>query len=243
MPSTSKSFYVPQAGPLATPMEGPAAVPFFRVCPNNDGGSSLPNNARIKVVVLNAAGFGIVGIARADVVVLFNGGSPAQGFSGVGADSVIANSQFNPLCPDVRTLEADAPTDQTGTTYITFTGADVATPAVGVRNANRKWGHYDEELPVYVVGFKLSGRLTTESANGTYTLRIKNFDWTGGLDLQMDQGETVTVSDFNGVMNGIGIENTVSYWKDFDSQNGVTATDVNIITQHLNHDCDSPNNP
>ncbi|HLQ67246.1 MAG TPA: hypothetical protein VK123_08460, partial [Candidatus Limnocylindrales bacterium] len=68
-------------------------------------------------------------------------------------------------------------------------------------------------------------------------------DWTGGLGTTLNQGEAVTVTDFNGIANGIGINNAISYWKDFDSLSGVTATDLNIITSHLNHDCDSPNNP
>ena len=77
------------------------------------------------------------------------------GSVGVGADSVVANSQYNtsPLCPDVRCVAADVPTDATGATYITFLGSDGVTGGVAVRNANRKWGHYDTELPVYVLGF------------------------------------------------------------------------------------------
>jgi hypothetical protein len=249
VPDVTNSFYVPQVGAVATPTEGTTATRLFRMCPNNDGGSSLPNSARVKVVVRDVNGNGIPGVAAADICVLYNGGTPAQSFSGVGADSVISNSQFNPtpLCPDLRCVAADAPTDATGTTYITFTGADVATPGVGLaypaNNRNRKWGHYDTELPVYVLGFKLSGRLTTGSANGTYALRIKNIDWTGGLGTTLNQGEAVTVTDFNGIANGIGINNAISYWKDFDSLSGVTATDLNIITSHLNHDCDSPGNP
>jgi hypothetical protein len=224
---------------MASPAEGTGAIPFLRMCPNNDGGSSLPNNARIKVVVRNAAGFGIAGVPATDVMVLFNGGTPAQGFSGLGADSVIANSQFNPLCPDLRFVTADGPTDATGTTYITFTGANALSPGVGVRDPNRKWGHYDSELPVYVVGFKFSGRLTTASPNDTYTLRIKNLDWTGGLGTA-GGGEAVTVTDFNGVSNTIGVNNAVSYWKDFDSAGGVTVNDLNMILSHLNHDCGAP---
>lgn len=245
VPDVALSFYVPQTGAVATPTEGTTAIRLFRMCPNNDGGSSLPNSARVKVVVRDVNGNGIPGVAAADICVLYNGGTVAQGFSGVGADSVISNSTWNtaPLCPDVRCVAADAPTDASGTTYITFTGSDVSTPGVGVRNANRKWGHYDNELPVYVLGFKLSGRLTTASANGSYALRIKNMDWTGGLGALSNQGETVTVTDFNGIANGINVNNAISYWKDFDTATGVTATDLNIITSHLNHDCDTPNNP
>jgi hypothetical protein len=242
VPSTTNSYYVPQAGPVATPLEGEAAITYFHTCPNNDGVTSLPNSARIKVVVRNAAGFGIAGVAAQDILILLNGGTPAQGFSGLGADSMIANSQFNPMCPDLRFVTADAPTDLNGTTYITFRGADPSSPGVGIRSPARKWGHYDSELPVYVVGFKFHGRLTSASANDTYTLRIKNVDWTGGLDVS-SVGEAVTLSDFNGVANGIGVNNALSYWKDFDSQNGVTASDLNLIATHLNHNCATPINP
>jgi hypothetical protein len=210
-----------------------------------DGTATFPNNARIKVVVRDVNGNGIPGVAAADICALFNGGTTAQGFSGVGADSVISNSQWNtsPLCPDVRCVAADVPTDATGTTYITFLGSDGVNPGVAVRNPNRKWGHYDTELPVFCLGFKLSGRLTTASANGTFTLRVKNLDWTGGLGATANQGEAVTLSDFNGIANGIGVNNAISYWKDFDGSGSVTSTDLNIITTHLNHNCTFPNNP
>lgn len=245
IPDALNSFYVPQTGTVATPTEGTVAARLFRMCPNNDGGASLPSNARIKVVVRDVNNNAIPNIAAADICVLFNGGTPAQLFSGVGADSVIANSQWNPspLCPDVRCVAADAPTDAQGTTYITFAGADVNTPGVTLRNGNRKWGHYDTTLPVYVLGFQIQGRLTTGSLNGTYTLRIKNFDWTGGLGAVFNQGESVTATDFNGVANGIGVNNAVSYWRDFDSSGAVATADFNIISQHVTHDCDTPNNP
>ena len=243
VPDAALSFYVPQTGTVATPTEGTNAARLFRMCPNNEGGTSLPNNSRVKVVVRDVNGNGIPGVAAADVCVLMNGGTSAQGFSGVGADSVISNSQWNqtPLCPDVRCVFADVPTDAAGTTYITFTGSDGVTPGVGVRNPNRKWGHYDTDLPVYALGFKLSGRLTTGSANGTYVLRIKSYDWTGGLGALNNQGEAVTITDFNGVSNTIGVNNVISYWKDFDFSGGVAVADLNLITNHLNHDCDSPN--
>jgi hypothetical protein len=255
VPDVTQSFYVPQSGTTGAPAEGTLATRFFRACPNNDGGASLPNSARVKVVVKDVNGNGISGISAADICVMFNGGTGLgigqQGFSGVGADSVIANSQFNPgavsppapLCPDVRCIQADDQTDVNGATFITFTGATVGSPGVGTRNANRKWGHYDTAIPVYVLGFQLSGRLTTGSANGTYTLRIKNFDWTGGLGTTQNLGETVTGADFNGVAAGINVNNVISYWKDFDSSGSVTATDFNLISVHTTHDCDTPNNP
>jgi hypothetical protein len=245
VPDIVNSFYVPQSGTVGTPTEGTTAARLFRMCPNMDGTATFPSNARIKVVVRDVNGNGIPGVAAADICVLFNGGTSVQGFSGVGADSVISNSQWNtsPLCPDVRCVAADVPTDATGTTYITFLGSDGVNPGVSVRNVNRKWGHYDTDMPVYCLGFKLSGRLTTASANGTYTLRIKNLDWTGGLTATGNQGEAVTLSDFNGIANGIGVNNAISYWKDFDGSGSVTSTDLNIITTHLNHNCTFPNNP
>src|SRR5438093_7664955 len=142
VPDVAQSFYVPQRGTVGTPIEGASAVSFFRACPNNDGGTSLPNNARVKVVVRDMNGNGIQGIAAADICLLFNGGTPAQSFSGVGADSVIANAQFNqtPLCPDVRCVQADDQTEATGTTYITFTGATPGRPGRWTRSAFREWG-------------------------------------------------------------------------------------------------------
>jgi hypothetical protein len=245
VPDITNSFYVPQSGSVSTPTEGTTAIRLFRTCPNMDGSGSLSNNARIKVVVRDENGNGIPGVAAADICVLFNGGTLAQGFSGAGADSVIANSQYNwsPLCPDVRCAAADVPTDASGTTYITFLGSDGVNPGVAVRNANRKWGHYDTELPVYVLGFKLSGRLTSASANGTYTLRIKNLDWVGGLTTAANVGEAVTVQDLNGVANSIGINNAVSYWKDFDGSGSVNSPDLNLLATHLNHNCAFPLNP
>ena len=245
IPDAANSFYVPQTGTVAAPTEGLNAHRLFRMCPNNDGGASLPNNARIKVVIRDVNNNPIPNVAAADICVLFNGGTTAQGFSGVGADSVISNSTWNtaPLCPDVRCVAADAPTDATGTTYITFAGADVANPGVTLRSGNRKWGHYDTALPVFALGFQLNGRLTTGSANGTYTLRIKNFDLTGGLTAALNQGEVVSLADFNGIANGQGVNNIVSYWRDFDTSGAVALADLNIIQAHLNHDCDTPNNP
>lgn len=245
VPDVANSFYVPQTGAVTTPTEGTTATRLFRLCPNMDGSVTFPNSARIKVVVRNGHGGGIAGIAATDICMLFNGGTADQSFSGLGADSVIANSQYNlsPLCPDVRCVTADVPTDSSGTSYITFLGSDGVQGGVAVRNPNRKWGHYDTELPVYVLGFKLSGRLTSASGNGTYTLRIKNLDWTGGLTTAMNAGETVNILDLNGEANSIGINSAVSYWKDFDSSGAVNSTDLNILITHLNHNCTFPNDP
>jgi hypothetical protein len=245
IPDMSQSFYVPQRGTVAAPIEGAAAAAFFRACPNNDGGTSLPNNARIKVVVRDVNGNPVPDIAAADVCILFNGGTAAQGFSGIGADSIIANSAYNtdPMCPDVRCIPADAPTDANGVTYITFTGATPGSPGVGTRDPSRKWGHYDSDLPVNVLGFNLSGRLTTASANGTYVLRIKNFDTMEGLGIDVDEGAAVTTADFTALARHIGVSDLISYWLDFDSSGSITAADLNSLTLHMNHDCDTPNNP
>src|SRR5712692_9555173 len=92
IPDPANSYFVPQAGlDYSNPLEGSAAVTFFHACPNNDGGSSLPQNARIKLVVKDASGAPIAGISAADLCIVFNGGTPAQGYSGAGADSIIAN--------------------------------------------------------------------------------------------------------------------------------------------------------
>jgi hypothetical protein len=253
IPDLAASFYVPQSGTTTSPSEGTTASRFFRMCPNNDGfvlgkGASLPNSARIKVVIRDVNNNPIPNIAAADICVLFNGGTAAQGFTGSGADSVIANSTWNssPLCPDVRCVAADAPTDVNGVTYITFAGADVNTPGVSTaltRNANRKWGHYDTAMPVFCLGFQLSGRNTSASANGTYVLRVKNFDWTGGLAALANQGETVTSADFNGVANGIGVSNAISYWRDFDYSGSVQTADFNAVNAHVGDNCAVPQNP
>ena len=243
VPYAPFSYYVPQAGPIEAPVEGNAAIRYFRMCPNNDGATSLPNSARIKVVVRNGANRPIDWVDGGDVVAVLNGGTPEQGFSGVGADSIVSNSQYNPICPDVRVISADGPTDPDGVTYITFRGTEPGTRGVGVRNPLRKWGHYDSKIPVYVVGFELSGRLTSEAANGTYTLQIKNYDHTGGLGTTMGQGEAVTSADFNAIANNIGVNNALTWWRDFDSEGGIAATDFNLIAAHATHDCDTPNHP
>lgn len=245
IPSTDNSFYVPQSGSVTTPTEGATAARNFRVCPNNDGGSSLPLNARIKVVVRDVNGNPIAGIAAADICMLFNGGTVAQGFSGVGADSVIANAVWNqaPLCPNVTCVSADAPTDVNGTTYITFAGAQEASPGVTFRNGQRKWGHYDSDMPVFALGFKLQGRLTTAGVNGSYVLRIKNMDVSGGLTASMNVGEAVAFADYLSVAAGITAANPLNYWRDLNSDGTVSTGDVLLLTAHYLHNCTTPLNP
>jgi len=245
IPDFSQSFFVPQSGSVASPTEGAMAAQYFRACPNNDGGLSLPNNARIKVVARDGNGNGMPNISAADICILFNGGTAAQGLYGVGADSIIANSTYNssPLCPDVRCVQADQNTDFIGVTYITFAGSTPGNPGVATRDPQRKWGHYDTELPVFILGWKIQGRITTSSMNGTYTLRIKNIDHLGGLGTAMNMGEVVASDDFSSVANHIGVNDALSYWRDFNSDGSVTSADFSIITQHQGHDCDTPNNP
>ena len=139
IPDINQSFYVPQRGTVGSPIEGASAASFFRACPNNDGGSSLPGNARIKVVLRDLNGNPIPDVSPEDICIVFNGGTSEQGFSGVGADSTIANTAYNtdPLCPDVRCIPADAPTDANGVTYITFTGATPGSPGLGTRDPSR----------------------------------------------------------------------------------------------------------
>jgi hypothetical protein len=59
----------------------------------------------------------------------------------------------------------------------------------------------------------------------------------------MNAGEAVSITDFNGISNGIGINNVISYWKDFDGSGSVNSPDLNIVTTHLNHNCTFPLNP
>jgi hypothetical protein len=232
-------------GTEGTATEGSAAIALFKACPNNDGGTSLPNSVRLKVTVKDQGSNPIRGIAAADVCLLFNGGTAVQGFPGIGADSVIANSTWNqnPLCPDVRCVFADVATDTMGVTYITFTGSDGVVPGVGIRNPNRKWGHYDSEIPVYVLGFKIPGKLTSAPGAPAYTLRIKNFDVSGGLAASLNLGEAVGTPDYNTMVANLNKSNIITYWLDFNNSNTVTTLDYNQLVAHLGHNCRLPNNP
>jgi subtilase family protein len=245
--SPAQSFYVPQSGTVASPTEGAGAIVNFRTCPNNDNGS-FPNNARIKIVAKNGAGAPIPNVAASDIYILFNGGTAAQGFYGAGADSIIANNTFNPAppCPNVRAIFADAPTDANGTTYITFMGATPGSPGVATRDPQRKWGHYDTKIPVFIYGIELQGRLTSASANGSYGLQVKNFDFWGGLDTQLNMGEVVNSSDLDYMSNHLGgtpADDPQNWWADFNNDGTITTADINMIVPHSMHDCDTPNNP
>jgi hypothetical protein len=248
VPDVNQSFYVPQSGPVppGVPVEGAAAIANARRCPNDDGTQVLRLAARLKVVVKASDGSPIVGIPASDICVLFNGGTPAQGFSGVGDDSIIANFQFNQLsnCPDIRCVPADAATDAAGTTYITWIGHNPA-DAPGVvsnqalsRDPFRKWGGYAGDIPVMVLGFKLQGKLTSASPPGSYTAHVKSLDHVGGRTTQTNQGEVVNSLDINPVQAAIGTP--YKYQMDFDNNGSVNAIDLNFIKAHNTHKCNSP---
>src|SRR3989442_15312780 len=93
VPDVSQSFYVPQSGSVTTPTEGALAMANARRCPNDDGVQVLKLNSRLKVVVKASDGSPIAGIPASDICVLFNGGTPAQGFSGVGGGYDMAKAQ------------------------------------------------------------------------------------------------------------------------------------------------------
>jgi hypothetical protein len=238
VPDVTKSFFVPQSGSVTTPTEGAAAIANARRCPNDDGPQVLKNNARLMVVVKDSGGNPIVGIPASDICVLFNGGT-SPSFSGVGDDSIIANFQFNQAnnCPDVRCVQADAPTDLTGTTYITWLGSTPGQPGVATRDPLRKWGGYAGDIPVMVLGFKLQGKLTSGSGLGTYTAHVKSLD-TAPVSPGTNQGELVNSFDYNPVQAAIG--QPYKYLYDFDNSGSVNTVDLNFIQAHLGHKCNSP---
>ena len=240
VPDATKCFYVPQSGSLTTPTEGAAAMANARRCPNDDGTQVLRLNARLKVVVLASDGSPIAGIPASDICVMFNGGTPAQGFSGVGDDSIIANFQFNQLsnCPDVRCVQADAPTDAAGVTYITWLGTTPGNPGVGVRDPFRKWGGYAGNIPVMVLGFQIQGKLTSASGLGSYTAHVKSLDFVGGRTAAANQGELVNSLDIAPVQAAIGA--AYQYHMDFDNNGIVNSIDLSFIKAHNNHKCNLP---
>jgi len=240
VPDVSRSYFVPQSGSVATPTEGPAAIASARRCPNDDGTQVLRLNSRLKVVVQASDGSPIAGIAASDVCVMFNGGTADQGWSGVGDDSIIANFQYNQLanCPDVRCVQADAPTDASGVTYITWIGSTPGQPGIGTRDPFRKWGGYAGDIPVMVLGFKLQGKLTSASPLGTYTAHVKSVDCVGGRLHNFNQGELVNTLDVNLVQAAIGTP--YKYYLDFDNNGIVNTIDLNFIKGHNSHRCNLP---
>jgi len=246
VPDVNQSFYVPQSGPITTPSEGAAAIANARRCPNDDGNQVLRLAARLKVVVKASDGSPIAGIPASDICVLFNGGTAVQGFSGVGDDSIIANFQFNQVnnCPDIRCVQADAPTDAAGVAYITWVGhaasdpPGVVTNQVVSRDPFRKWGGFAGDIPVMVLGFKLQGKLTTGGVLGSYTAHVKSMDHQGGRTTGANQGEFVNSLDINPVQAAIGTP--YKYPLDFDNNGIVNSLDLNLIKAHNNHRCNIP---
>jgi hypothetical protein len=241
-PDPAQCYFVPEAGPVSTPLVGTNATQLFHGCPNNDGNSSLPNNVRIKIVLKDING--APAFTTKDMIcMLLNGGTPVQNFTGPGADSIIANSTWNqtPRCPNLTCIQADAD-PVGGVAYITFAGGDPLNPGNELKNPCRKWGHYDSAIPVRVNGVTIAGRLLEGSPTPTYALRIKNVDWSGGLGALVNQGESVTTTDYNGILSGVRINNAISYWKDFNGDGIVSLPDINMVRYHLTHDCDTPNN-
>jgi len=225
---------------VTTPTEGQAAIANARFCPNKDGTQILRMSARLKIVLQASDGSPIAGVAASDICIMFNGGTPAQGFSGIGDDSIIANFQFNQLanCPDLRCIPADAPTDQNGVTYICWNGATPGQPGVATRDPLRKWGGCAGDIPVYALGFKLLGKLTSASPLGTYTAHVKCLDCFGGRTTAPNQGELVNTLDINPVQGAIGTP--YKYFSDFDDNGIVNTIDLNFIKGHNSHKCNFP---
>jgi hypothetical protein len=238
VPDVTLSYFVPQSGILSTPTEGQQAIRNARTCPNVDRDQIYFQNARLKIVVQASDGSPIPGIAAADICVMFNGGTPAQGFTGIGADSIIANSQFNPGCPDVHCITADAPTDSSGATYISWRGSTPGQPGIGTRDPSRKFGAWEGDVPLYVLGVQLQGKLTSASPLGSYTAHVKNLDCVGGRGTALNQGEIVNSLDINAVQAAIG--GPYRYHLDFDNNGIVNTLDLNFLKGHNNHKCNYP---
>ena len=234
-PDPTNSYFVPQAVVAGNVVEGHSASQNFKTCPfkESDIKPVLRNNSRIKVVLNDSAGNHIAGISAADIFVLMNGRSVAQGMYWEGPDSVIASHQYDSLaqCPDVRAIYADGPTNSSGETYVTFLGPG------GLRDSTTKWGGFDSELPVYALGVKLQGRAKADTTNGSYTLAIRNVDCVGGLSVAENQGEYVNSLDLNFVTAhqfGVG---DYDYWVDFDESGQVNQADRNFLLGHYRHGC------
>jgi hypothetical protein len=237
-PDPTQSYFVPQAVASGSVVEGPPAIKFFVTCPNLDGTQVLKNKARIKVVAKDSGGNGIAGISASDIFVLLNGGTAAQSFIGEGADSITADPRWTPLtkCPSLRVISADTATDASGSTYITFIGRG------GQRDTTRKWGHYDFDMPVYVLGTRIKGKFTSSPSDplGLYQLRIKNADFAGGLGtLVPDPPEIVNAFD-----NNYHLAHPDDYWYDFDWDGDTDTIDDNFFNAHRTpqaHTCRFPN--
>jgi hypothetical protein len=205
-----------------------------------DGTQVLRFNSRLKVVLRTQDSTPLTRVDAANICMLFNGGTPAQGFSGAGDDSIIANHQYNMLanCPDVRCVQADTSTDSTGSTFITLLGRTPGRPGIGTRDPLRKWGGYAGDIPIVALGVQLQGRLSSAGTNGTYTAHVRNFDHQGGRTTATNQGELVNSLDINPVQSAIG--GPYQYNLDLDGSGQVNSLDVNLIKAHENDKCNFP---
>jgi hypothetical protein len=253
VPDVSQSYFVPQAGFGATLVEGVAALQSnnaFTNCPNNDA-TALQSSSRLMVVVRASDGTPIAGIPAADICLKFNGGTPAQGFSGAGDDSIVANSLWNPVfgCPDLTCIQADAPTDANGLTYITLRGSPAVTgytlSAIPMRDSGRKWGGWAGDIPVMVLGFKLDGYLTTAEgeAHGAsnYNAHLKSFDVQGSATTTLNAGERVNDVDVYPVITALTAP--YNYMLDFQGFGSIGLEDVFDVLGHLGHRCNAPTSP
>jgi hypothetical protein len=186
-------------------------------------------------VLKDSAGNGIAGISAADIFIWMNGRSRPQGMYWEGPDSIIANSQYNPLhgCPNLTAIYADTATDASGSTYVTLIGAG------GIPDASRKWGLFDSELPVYALGVQLQGRAKSDTTNGSYVLRIRNADCASGVSTALDQGEIVNSIDVNFVhAHNPSYGGTYTYPADMDENGIINSIDESFVRAHNNHKCD-----
>jgi hypothetical protein len=116
---------------------------------------------------------------------------------------------------------------------------------VATRDANRKWGHFESNIPVYVLGFKLDGRLTSAQATPApaYILRVKNVDVALGLNNSVGAAEIVTGVDVSTVLGSLTTNPALKYWYDVDNNGSASGADVTTVLGHLNHSCTNLLNP
>jgi hypothetical protein len=58
----------------------------------------------------------------------------------------------------------------------------------------------------------------------------------------LNAGEAVTGAEMTALIWDHVIS-PITYWIDFDGSGGVTVADFNLLTAHMNHDCDTPLSP
>jgi hypothetical protein len=109
---------------------------------------------------------------------------------------------------------------------------------VAQRDPSIKWGGYAGDIPLYVLGFKLQGRLTSASEPGSYTAHVKSLDHVGGRTTAANQGELVNSLDISPVQ--AAFTGPYVYHLDFDNNGVVNSLDMALIKAHNNHKCDFP---